>query len=157
VKLGLISAFVLIVIGMTGIASAAVQSHTLVPPRNLNPSNSYAIGTSSNQKREDGALLAAAAAFAASAVPSQADSVESVIRLSGAVTRALARCGDSEGVFKNTLTRISLSPPVQDIYVNDRDRFDSALKRGIEDFEGFVARSNLSTACQYVASMSKTQ
>ena len=86
-----------------------------------------------------------------------ADSTDSVIRLSGTVTRASARCGHSEGVFKNILTRISLSPPVQDIYVNDRDRFDSALKQGIEDFEGFVARSNLSTACQYVASMSKTQ
>jgi hypothetical protein len=55
-KLGLISASAGIVIAMTGIASAAVQSdYTLVPPGNLYPPNTYAIDTSSNQNRGDGA------------------------------------------------------------------------------------------------------
>jgi hypothetical protein len=55
-KLGLISGSVGIVIGMTGIASAAVQSdYTLVPPGDLFPPGVYAIDTSSNQNRGDGA------------------------------------------------------------------------------------------------------
>lgn len=55
-KLSLMLASAGIVIGMTGIASAAVLSdYTLVPPGNLYPPETYALSTSSNEYRGDGA------------------------------------------------------------------------------------------------------
>ncbi len=55
-KLGIVLASATIVVGTTGIASAALMSdYTLVPPGNLDPPAVYALSTHSNEYRGDGA------------------------------------------------------------------------------------------------------
>jgi hypothetical protein len=55
-KLGYTLAAAGILVGMTGVASAALNSdYTLVPPGNLIPPETYALSTTSNEYRGDGA------------------------------------------------------------------------------------------------------
>jgi hypothetical protein len=97
-------------------------------------------------------VLFAAALFVASAIPAHADAVDSVIKVSATMLRAAQRCGDPNGAFENVAKRAFALPPIQDVFNNDRARYNADIKQGAYDFEGYVARGGLSHACAYVAS-----
>jgi hypothetical protein len=82
-----------------------------------------------------------------------ADALDQGISAMGATERAMQRCQDTDGIFSRAVQRMTMVPPVQDIFRNDLARFNSAIKHGVYEFEQLAAKNGVDAACQSMADM----